>query len=99
MKTYCVYILTNKPRGTLYVGVTGELQRRILEHKQGTIEGFTKKYHLKKLVYVEAYDYVYDALHREKKLKRFNRALKIHLIEEQNPDWHDLYELYFEHKE
>ena len=95
MKTYCVYILTNKPRGTLYIGITGELQRRMIEHKKGMFDGFTKKYYLKKLVYVEPYKYVNDALSREAKLKHWQREWKIQLIETHNPEWNDLYEQIF----
>jgi putative endonuclease len=95
MKNYCVYILANKRRGTLYVGVTGELQRRMIEHKQGKIKGFTQKYDLKVLVYVELYKYVKDAIRREKMLKNWRRESKINLIEEFNSEWEDLYDQYF----
>ena len=71
MKTYYIYIVTNKYRGTLYIGVTNNLQRRIVEHKNGTCEGFVKKYNLKKLVHIESYDYVFNALLREKRLKKY----------------------------
>ena len=95
MKIYTVYITTNKPQGTLYIGVTSNLQRRIIEHKSEMIDGFTKKYNLKKLVYVEQYNYIYDALEREKQLRRWHREWKINLIETQNPKWLDLYEAFF----
>jgi len=95
MKTYCEYILASNPRGVLYIGVTGELQRRIIQHKLKKYDGFTKKYHVNKLVYVEPYECAYDALTREKKLKQWLRAWKIALIEEHNPEWKDLYELYY----
>jgi len=95
MKTYYVYIITNQKNGTLYIGVTGELQRRMMEHKEGKIEGFSKKYNLKKLVYLEQYHYVYDALKREKQLKHWNRSWKIDLIEKNNKEWQDLYEVFW----
>jgi putative endonuclease len=95
MKIYTVYIITNKPQGTLYIGVTSSLQRRLIEHKLELNNGFTKKYNLKKLVYVEHYDYVYNALEREKQLKHWHREWKINLIESQNPKWEDLYEEFF----
>ena len=84
---YFVYILTNKMRGTLYIGVTSNLIRRIYEHKNELFPGFTSKYKLKTLVYFEVYDYVYTALQREKTLKKWNRSWKICLIESMNPDW------------
>ena len=95
MKTYYVYILTNKYRGTLYMGVTSDLQRRMIEHKLGKFDGFTKKYHLKKLVYVESYQYIYDAIDREKRLKRWPNEWKVQLVEENNPKWNDLYGAFF----
>ncbi len=95
MKNYHVYILTNKTNGTLYIGVTGDLQRRMIEHKLEAIDGFTKNYGLKRLVYTESYKYVNDALRREKMLKAWKRAWKIDLIEKQNPEWLDLYELFY----
>ena len=87
---YFVYVLTNKPKGTLYIGVTNHLKRRIYEHKTG-FGGFSEKYKLKMLVYFETYDYVYDALQREKTLKRWKRNWKIRLIEDLNPYWKDLW--------
>ena len=92
---YYVYILTNKPRGTLYIGVTNHLQRRIMEHKQKIIEGFTKKYNLTKLVYAQSFRGIADAINFEKKLKRWHRNWKINLIESKNPEWDDLYDIYF----
>jgi len=88
---YYVYILTNKPNGTLYVGFSSDLARRAYEHREGIIPGFTKKYGLKTLVYFETFDDVNTALQREKSLKRWKRAWKISLIEEHNPLWADLY--------
>ena len=84
--------MASKPNGTLYIGVTNNLVRRIYEHKNGLIPGFTKKHNIKLLVYFEVYEYVYDALQREKTLKHWQRDWKIKAIEEKNPHWKDLYE-------
>ena len=84
--------MASKPNGTLYIGVTNDLVRRVYEHKNGLISGFTKKYNIKLLVYFEIYEYVYHALQREKTLKQWQRAWKIQAIEERNPHWKDLYE-------
>ncbi len=92
MKNYYVYIVTNKPRGTLYVGMTNNLVRRGYEHRNGLIDGFTKKYKLKRLVYFEVFNCVEDTILREKRLKKWNRQWKIELIEKVNPEWIDLYE-------
>jgi putative endonuclease len=92
MKNYYVYIVTNKPRGTLYIGMTNNLVRRVYEHRDGLIDGFTRKYNLKRLVYFEVFNRVEDAIHREKRLKKWNRQWKIELIEGVNPEWIDLYE-------
>jgi putative endonuclease len=90
-KQYYVYILTNKKFGTLYIGVTNDLLRRIWEHKQGNIEGFTQTYKLKILVYFEIFDSVDQAIIREKQMKEWKRDWKINKIEEENPEWNDLY--------
>ncbi len=90
MKQYCVYILTNKS-GTLYIGVTSNLSRRIWEHKNKVVEGFTEKYNINKLVYFEQTENVMSALEREKQLKRWGRQKKIDLISKMNPEWEDLY--------
>lgn len=87
---YAVYILTNKKNETLYIGMTNNLERRIFEHKNKSVEGFTKKYGVDKLVYFEVYQYVNDAITREKRLKSWNRQWKIGLIEEENSNWKDL---------
>ncbi len=85
-----VYILASKPHGTLYVGVTSDLSRRVGEHRRGDVEGFTKEHGVKRLVYFEAHDGIIDAIAREKQLKRWKRLWKIRLIEEANPMWRDL---------
>ena len=86
-----VYIMSNKPNGTLYVGVTSDLARRIWEHREGVTEGFTKRYGLKRLVYYERYEDIRPALQREKNLKHWPRAWKVKLIVTSNPNWDDLY--------
>lgn len=95
MKKYCVYILANKKNGTLYIGVTGNLLLRISQHKKRLVEGFTKKYKVDKLVYFEKFNNVNDAIRREKQLKKWNRAWKIRLFEEVNPNWDDLYKNFY----
>ncbi len=91
MKQYYVYILANKRNGTLYVGVTNNLIRRVYEHKNNLVEGFTKKYKVHRLVHFESTSDVKAAIHREKCIKKWKRAWKIELIEEHNPEWNDLY--------
>jgi putative endonuclease len=88
---YYVYILASKIGGTLYVGVTNDLVRRVYEHREKLADGFTKKYDVSKLVYYEAHTDVEAATIREKRMKKWNRAWKIRLIEEDNPNWDDLY--------
>ena len=90
-RTYYVYILASRIGGTLYIGVTNDLVRRVAEHKLKLTEGFTKKYDIFKLVYFEQFDDVENAIKREKRLKKWNRAWKIRLVEELNPNWDDLY--------
>ena len=87
---YYVYILTNHKNGTLYIGMTNNLQRRVQEHKSGKLKGFTQRYGLHILVYYEFHQYVSNAILREKQLKKWKRSWKIRLIEEQNPHWVDL---------
>jgi putative endonuclease len=87
-----VYFLTNHPNGTLYVGVTNDLVRRVWEHKSGTIDGFTKRYYLKRLVYFEHHDDIRAAIQRETNIKRWPREWKVNLIIAGNPEWNDLYE-------
>jgi len=88
---YYVYILTSRKNGTLYVGLTNSLLRRIYEHKNNLIEGFTKKYKIHILVYYEEYDDIKNAITREKQIKKWNRKWKLNLIEKNNPFWKDLY--------
>jgi putative endonuclease len=92
MKQGFVYIMTNKPQGSLYIGVTSDIVKRVYEHKNGFLEGFTEKYHLKNLVYFEIFDDIEEAIKREKQLKNWHRDWKIELIEKQNQQWCDLYE-------
>lgn len=87
-----VYIMTNKPNGTLYVGVTSDIAKRTWEHREGVVEGFTRKYGLKRLVYIESFDDISTALQREKTIKHWPRAWRVNLILAQNPDWIDLYD-------
>ncbi len=91
MKQYYVYILASKKNGVLYIGVTSDLVKRVYEHKNDLVEGFTKKYHVHKLVYYEENNDVYAAITREKRIKKWNRAWKVQLIEKNNSDWGDLY--------
>jgi putative endonuclease len=90
MKDYYVYILTSKKHGTLYIGVTNDLLRRVYEHKESLADGFTKRYKVHQLVYYEQTNSIEDAIAREKQLKTWNRAWKIALIESMNPRWSDL---------
>jgi putative endonuclease len=91
MKNYYIYILASKKNGTLYIGITGDLIKRIDEHKQNTVAGFTKKYNVHTLVYYEVFQDIEEAILREKQMKKWNRSWKINLIEEKNPEWKDLY--------
>ena len=92
MKQYYVYILASKKNGTLYTGVTSNLVKRVYEHKNDLIDGFTKKYQVHSLVYFEIFSDIDEAIHREKCIKRWKRAWKIELIEKSNPNWKDLYD-------
>jgi putative endonuclease len=87
-----VYIMTNRPNGILYVGVTNDIVRRAFEHRGGLIAGFTKRYGLHRLVYVEEYDSIAQAIQRERTIKHWSRAWKVRLIVAANPNWDDLYE-------
>jgi putative endonuclease len=87
-----LYIMTNRPNGTLYTGVTADISRRAWEHREGLVKGFTKRYGLKRLVYTEFYESIRDAIQREKNIKHWSRAWKVRLILDVNPEWRDLYE-------
>ncbi len=91
-KSYYVYILASARNGTLYVGVTNNISRRVWEHKNKTIKGFTEKYNVDKLVYYEFFQEIGYAIQREKQIKKWNRRWKLNLIEKENPDWLDLYD-------
>jgi putative endonuclease len=90
MKQPCVYILASKKNGTLYIGVTSQMAERLFQHQHGLIEGFTKTYNVKRLVYMEWHDRMETAIRREKSLKRWRRHWKIDLIEKFNPQWKPL---------
>jgi putative endonuclease len=90
VKQPVVYILASKPYGTLYVGVTSKLADRVEAHRNDSVDGFTKQYGVHALVYFEVHADMYEAIQREKRLKKWNRAWKIRLIEEMNPEWKDL---------
>jgi len=92
MKGGWVYIVTNRPNGTLYAGVTSDLARRAWEHREGVADGFTKKYRLKRLVWAERHEHIRSAIQREKNLKHWPRTWKIDLIVADNPYWTDLFE-------
>ncbi len=92
MKNGYIYIMTNKPNGILYIGVTSDLAKRAYEHKNSVVTGFTSTYNLKFLVYYEVFDDIKNAIEREKQLKNWHRDWKINLIEKVNPYWNDLYE-------
>lgn len=87
-----VYILASKRNGTIYIGVTRDLKKRVWQHKENIIEGFTEKYNVHDLVYFEIYEDYWDAANREKRMKKWNRDWKIELIEKENPEWNDLYD-------
>lgn len=90
MKRPCVYLLTNNPNGTLYIGVTSNLFSRMEQHKSGIVPGFTQRYGIKQLVWFEEHSMMNEAIAREKAIKKWNRAWKVELIESVNPDWQDL---------
>lgn len=92
MKTYYVYLMSSQKHGTLYVGVTNDLIRRVWEHKHDVVEGFTKKYQVHWLVWFEETTDVTTAIQREKQIKKWRRQWKIDLIEKENPNWDDLYD-------
>ena len=92
MKSYWVYVLASRPRGTLYVGMTSDLVRRISQHREGIIAGFTKEHGIKSLVYYEQHATAIAAIQREKNIKHWSRKWKIDLIRSLNPDWRDLWD-------
>ena len=92
MRSYWVYILASRPRGTLYVGMTRDLVRRVYEHREGIVEGFSKEHNVKMLVYYEQHTTALAAIQREKNIKHWSRQWKIDLIRTMNPDWRDLWE-------
>jgi len=87
---YFVYILASKKNGVLYIGVTNDIERRIKEHKNKIVKGFTSRYNVDQLVYLEKYNEINEAIKREKRLKKWNRQWKIDLIEKDNPEWNDI---------
>lgn len=89
-RAYFVYVLASKRNGTLYVGMTGDLERRIREHKDGLFDGFTKRYNVHQLVHYEQYESPLEAIQREKNIEKWNRKWKLWLIEQNNPGWKDL---------
>mgnify|MGYP001569035206 FL=1 len=91
-KIYCVYILSSQKNGTLYVGMTDNLVRRVWEHKNKKVDGFTKKYEVHHLVYYEIHNNPESAIQREKQIKKWERLWRLRLIEEKNPTWKDLYQ-------
>jgi putative endonuclease len=90
MKMYYVYILASKRNGTIYIGATDDIERRVLEHKNKIFRGFTEKYNVTILVYFEKYETQDEAFTRERQMKKWNRAWKLELIEKENPQWLDL---------
>ncbi|KKT26235.1 MAG: Excinuclease ABC C subunit domain protein [Parcubacteria group bacterium GW2011_GWA2_43_9b] len=95
-RKFYVYIITNKNNTTFYIGVSDNLMRRMFEHRNELIDGFSKKYQLHKLVYFEEFNYIYNAIRREKQLKNWHRDWKINLIKKDNPNFKDLSEEWFE---
>ncbi|MBF0285508.1 MAG: GIY-YIG nuclease family protein [Magnetococcales bacterium] len=91
MKQPAVYILASQRNGTLYIGVTSDLVKRIFQHKEDVIDGLSKRYHVHRLVYYELHSEMSEALHREKQIKKWNRTWKLRLIEQANPKWDDLW--------
>ena len=89
-KTYYVYVLASKRNGTLYIGVTNNLVRRVTEHRDGLATGFTKTHGIKRLVYYETFDSIHDVIRRETQIKKYKREWKINLIQQRNKEWRDL---------
>ena len=91
-KRFFVYIMTNRPDGVLYIGVTSNLPARVHQHRTGAVEGFTKRYNLHRLVWAEEHETAASAIQREKHMKKWNRAWKVKRFERDNPNWDDLFE-------
>ena len=91
-RVYYIYILASGISGTLYTGMTNNLARRVWEHREGLVDGFTKRYGVKRLIYFESFPTAADAIRRENRIKKYPRAWKLNLISRMNPDWHDLAE-------
>jgi putative endonuclease len=91
-KQAAIYVLASKRNGTLYIGVTSDLQKRVWEHKSDLVDGFTRRYGVHRLVYCELHEDMLSAIRREKQMKKWNRTWKLKLIESQNPNWKDLWE-------
>ena len=91
-KLFAVYIMASQRRGTLYIGVTSDLPKRVWEHREGVVQSFTKDYGVKTLVWYEVHDNAESAITREKQLKKWNRAWKLELVEDKNPEWRDLFD-------
>jgi putative endonuclease len=89
---FFVYIMASRQNGTLYIGVTNNLKQRVWQHKQGLIDGFSKRYQVNQLVYFERFTWIQSAILREKRMKEWKRAWKLRLIEKMNPGWVDLFE-------
>ena len=87
-----MYLLASHKRGAIYIGLTNNLARRVWEHREGIIDGFTRRYAVKDLVYYEIFEDIHEAIRREKRLKKWNRDWKVALIEKSNPDWRDRYD-------
>lgn len=92
MRHFYVYILSNHPYGTLYIGITNDLVRRVWEHKNGFVDGFTREHRLHRLVWYEAHATAMEAITREKRIKKWHRDWKVNLIQAMNPSWDDLFD-------
>lgn len=91
-ESIAVYVMASRKHGTLYVGVTSYLLRRVYEHRTHAVDGFTKQYGVTQLVYFEIHESMVEAIHREKRIKKYTRARKVQMIQEFNPEWNDLWE-------
>ena len=91
MRMLYVYMVTDKPQGALYIGLTKDIAKRSLEHKMGLLEGFAKRFHLKEIVFAESYPHFEEAIKRKRQLKHWQREWKVRLVEATNPEWEDLY--------